>query len=201
MQLISYSERLHMPKGGYRFGAGRPSTKAKAEQLPRIDLSELRRKGLLNLGDTFTWRWSKFGEVIGSVSAKFTDTHSLALRNASWTQRIELDYTECHFGGRRLWMRCYQCNCRCSVVYLRSQSFSCRKCSKVSYTSQSEDYCGRLWRKQAKLESKLGGGWSRPKGMHRKTHNAVFEKIVNCEEQREEEFVRFAQRIMQSDRY
>lgn len=54
-----------------------------------------------------------------------------------------------------------------------------------AYSSQSEDATGRAWRKQRKVEAKLWAGWSRPKGMHRVTHERLLTVIEGCEQLRE----------------
>lgn len=39
-----------------------------------------------------------------------------------------------------------------------------KQCQRVSYSSQSGDLIDRTWRKQQKLEARLGANWTRPKG-------------------------------------
>ena len=52
-----------------------------------------------------------------------------------------------------------------AVLYLRAATgFSCRKCAKVAYLSQSEDVIARAWRKQSKIERRLGIHRTRPEG-------------------------------------
>lgn len=44
---------------------------------------------------------------------------------------------------------------------------------------------GRAWRKQAKIERRLGEDWRRPKGVHHRTHERLLEQIAECEEKRD----------------
>jgi len=42
-----------------------------------------------------------------------------------------------------------------------------------------------MWRKQSKIKERLGGSWSRPKGMHRSTHKRLLQVVFDCEERRD----------------
>lgn len=74
---------------------------------------------------------------------------------------------------------------RVAVLFLRAARFACRRCQRVAYGSQSEDLCGRTWRKQAKAEAKLGPTWTRPKGMHNATRERLLAIIWECDERRD----------------
>ncbi len=184
-----------MPKGGIRIGSGRPGWKPKAEDLYSLDIRKLKHDGLLIDATSVSLRWSRGGNVIGAATATYHASDCLTLSNASWVQRIDITSTECNYGGVRLWFVCPGCGARKAVLYLRNQEFRCRVCQSVAYTSQSEDYFGRLWRKQQKLQSKLIGGWSRPKGMHKRTHQKMFDSIVDCETRRDDAIALFAQKV------
>lgn len=71
------------------------------------------------------------------------------------------------------------------MLYLRSGRFACRHCQRVSHASQSEDALARLWRKQSKIEARLGDYWRRPKGMRRRTYDLLVAALVHYEELRE----------------
>jgi hypothetical protein len=51
----------------------------------------------------------------------------------------------------------------------------------IVYLSQSDDLSGRAWRKQSKLERRVGDDWERPKGMHRTTYDRLLSKVWECE--------------------
>lgn len=59
--------------------------------------------------------------------------------------------------------------------------FACRRCNCIVYLSQSDDWSGRAWRKQSKLERRLGDDWERPKGMHATTYERLLSIIDECE--------------------
>ena len=57
--------------------------------------------------------------------------------------------------------------------------------------------CGRrAWRRQAKLEARLGPNWQRPKGMHHRTRTRLLEGIFECEEIREDALAVYLSRVM-----
>ena len=71
------------------------------------------------------------------------------------------------------------------MLFLRAGRFACRHCQRIAYGSQSGDLCDRAWRKQAKVEAKLGPNWARPKGMHSTTCERLVSIILECEERRD----------------
>jgi len=108
-------------------------------------------------------------------------------------QRVAIERTACNFGGSRTWFVCPQCARRCAVLYLRGK-FACRRCSRVVYATQSDDDMGRAWRKQRKVEARLGENWQRPNGMHRTTYERLLKRIMECEERRDDALCAFALR-------
>ena len=77
---------------------------------------------------------------------------------------------------------------------MRWGRFACRRCQQVSYTSQAEDVLARMWRKQAKIEGRLGENWGRPKGMRRNTYETLMAVLFDCEERRDLVLSDFVQR-------
>ena len=193
-----------MGKGGSRFGAGRPSYRAKAEQLQRVDIRDWHRLGRLWAGATFTWSWNRGGDPSGSIGVQVFGSTSLALqysitgddgnkRDAS--QTICTAHTPCHYGKERPWFVCPVCQRRAGVLYMRFSRFACRHCQRVAYASQSCSVMDRTWRKQSKLEARLGENWSRPKGMRHHTYDRIMDLLGDCEYRRDVAFCEFAQRI------
>ena len=72
-----------------------------------------------------------------------------------------------------------------AVLFLRAGRFACRHGQRIAYGSQSDNLCGRTWRKQAKAEAKLGPNWTRPKGMHNATGDRLLAIIWECDERRD----------------
>ena len=191
-----------MAKGGSRYGAGRPGWHRKAESCLRLDVRALARRNLLG-GGHFSWNWTNThtGEHVGAISA-WVSQHRLELTYSTngqpVAQTIGLERTPCRLGGSRPWLRCGQCHRRVAVVFFGGRIFACRRCSRVAYSSQSEDALGRGWRRQAKLEARLGENWTRPPGMRQATYERICERLFDCEDERHAELDAFVTRMMAS---
>lgn len=107
------------------------------------------------------------------------------MRDRPMRQRVPILTTPCHFGGQRQWFACPNCHRRVAVLFLRVNRFFCRRCNRIAYGSQSDDALGRTWRKQAKIERRLGENWQRPNGMHQATYTKLLATILDCEERRD----------------
>jgi hypothetical protein len=184
-----------------RWGAGRPGWHVKAEHCRRIDVRRWHRDGLLRPGVWSSWVWSdsKTGEQRASIGFSVSEHHvelQYSISDTPQRQLVPLERTPCTFGGARPWFRCPACTRRVAVLFLRSNRFACRHCQRIAYASQSDDACGRAWRRQSKLEARLGDGWVRPKGMHHRTHERLVDGIFECERIREEALIAYAARVM-----
>jgi hypothetical protein len=94
-------------------------------------------------------------------------------------------HTSCHFGGWRPWFRCPAegCGRRVGKLYLGNRHFFCRPCYRLRYGCQLEREWDRLLRRREKLERRLGeDGWSRPKGMHRRTYDRLTDELISIED-------------------
>jgi hypothetical protein len=184
---------LTMGTGGMRFGAGRPGYRARAESLQRVDIRIWHRGGYLAAGRCFSWCWNRGGEPAGSIGVRAHGRDALTLEymvgnegaRHDGSQSIRLAHTPCGFGGSRPWFLCPVCQRRSGVLFLRGGRFACRVCQRVAYASQSGDQIDALWRKQAKIEERLGEHWRRPKGMRLRTYERLFSAVLNCEERRD----------------
>jgi hypothetical protein len=184
--------------GGSRYGAGRPGWHIKAEHCLRLDVRKLARSKVLG-GGAFAWRWTNSdGEESGSITiSSFPDRLHLSFtqNGKPGGHEVGIVRTACNFGGTRPWLLCAPCGVRVAVLYLRGGRFICRHCARVVYASQSEDLIGRAWRRQAKLEARLGEHWKRPKGMHQATRHKLVAAILACEELRDRAISDFARRM------
>lgn len=197
-----------MGKGGSRYGAGRPGYRGKAEHLQRVEIGRWHRGGYLREGTRFTWSWNRGGQPTGSIGVQVFGPDSLRLQYAivgdddqrrDASQLIRIDRTPCHYGGARPWFRCPVCQHRAGVLYLRGRRFACRHCNRVAYVSQSCDALDRMWRKEAKIEARLGENWRRPKGMRRRTYDRLIKTLVDCEDRRDLAFCTMAARLFGED--
>ncbi len=148
------------------------------------------------------WTDARTGEHLATIGYR-SDGMSVALDysidGTDCSQRVRLSHSACHYGGARPWFICPIRGERVAVLYLRAGRFACRHCQRLTYASQSDDAIGRGWRRQQKIEAKLGDNWKRPKGMHRKTHERLMAIIWACEDQREAALSRFLAGLL--DRY
>jgi len=94
-------------------------------------------------------------------------------------QIIELDHTECHFGGSRVWFHCPRCNKRVTLIYGARKLFLCRHCYNLAYVCHNERKFDRLLRKKRKIRHWLGvEGLQEPilfKPKH--MHQGTFERL------------------------
>ena len=181
-----------MGKGGMRCGAGRPSRHVKAEHCRSIDVLRFQREGLLRSGTSTGWAWTDrdTGEQVASIGLRGGDGHLTliyTLNGADMHQHVPVEQTPCTYGGTRAWFNCPRCAKRVALLYLRANGFACRRCQRITYASRSDDAIDRTWRRQSKLETRLGLHWKRPKGMHRATRDRLIAEIHACEELREHE--------------
>ena len=188
-----------MAKGGSRFGAGRPGYRLKEVHTRSIDVRRWHRDGLLD-GSYFGWQWSDrdTGEVRSNISVypKHQAVElSYTVAGHSFRPLIQITTTPCAFGSSRVWFQCPHCHARCAKLFLRGGHFACRKCQQISYQSQSEDQIGRLWREQAKIESRLGENLSRPKFMRQKTYDRLRARYWALEMARDDAFCEMAARL------
>lgn len=181
-----------MGKGGRRCGAGRAAQYRKTSSTRNMDVRRLQRDGLLKDNTSCSWHWKDdSGTVMASIGMRvhgggiqfdycLNDEHHIS-------EHVKITTTACNYGGERVWFICPCCNGRCAIVYL-SRQVGCRTCQNLRYPSQSEDETDATWRKQRKLEEKLGGSgyWRKPKGMHQTTFSHMHRQIIALESKRVE---------------
>lgn len=188
-----------MGRGGTRYGAGRPGWHPKAERTLRLDVRQMRQRGQLAPGYyTLAWHYSWSNERAGSIGVRVEPGRmklEFTVNDVEAGHAVELERTPCNFGGTRTWFRCGHCGRRCAVLYLRGRTFRCRLCADVVYTSQSEDVIDRTWRRQQRVEARLGPYGRRPKGMHVATYQRLTRAVWACEMRRDDEIARVLARL------
>jgi hypothetical protein len=189
-----------MARGGSRYGAGRPGRHVKAEHCRRIDARRWQREGMLQPGRCGGWVWTdvdtgKQTASIGYSTEPGAVVLNYRLNDQPIRQWLPILTTPCHFGGQRQWFACPRCARRVAVLFLRANGFFCRQCNRIAYGSQSDDALDRIWRKQRKIEGRLGEYWQRPKGMHQTTYAKLMATIIDCEERRDAALVAAFERL------
>jgi hypothetical protein len=103
--------------------------------------------------------------------------------------RVSLDWTQCHYGGRRPWFRCPRCGRRAGKLYLIGGYFRCRVCGNLAYTCQRENPADRAIRRGDRIRIRLGGNPGianpfppRPKGMHYTTYYRLWQEHTRAAE-------------------
>ena len=160
-----------------------------------IDIRQLFREGSHLLGQSAKWKWSINGKPVASVGVLLTYgdvriTYRHKTHKGYWSDvanTVDLEWTDCHYGGQRPWFQCPSrcCSKRVAILYI-GESIGCRQCQRLVYESQRENECNRSSRAVDKLRDRLGwkrgflhGEGYRPKGMHR----ATFERLVSSHQQ------------------
>ena len=166
-----------MGRGGWRYGAGRPGWRPKAEQCSRVDVRWMHQTGRLAGAGSIIY--SIGGERVGSIGYS-NDPDALTLiytlNGEPRRQRAPKLRTRCNYGGGRTWLGCPHCGRRCAVLYLTGSGFYCRLCARVAYLSQSEDAAGRALRRLQKIESRLGEDGEKSPRMHWRTYERLVEQ-------------------------
>lgn len=170
-------------------GSGRRwhcGTKDTTEDHRSIDVRQLQRKGLLSPGQVFGWQWSRNGQQVAFIRV-WTEFDRIILSyrhrrgDGEWQDKeypVQLEWTDCNYGGRRAWFRCPAAGCGRRVAILYSGGiFACRHCYQLVYRSQREDAADLMARRAEKIRARLG--WpagilnhpgQKPKGMRRQTY-------------------------------
>ncbi len=174
------------------FGSGRwQHGKNTTDDYPELDIRQLQRDGLLRPGRTCRWKWEHDEETTETVKLQteidlLTLTHRYKLGNDAWKEKrfsIFLDWTSCHYGGKRVWFICSHPGCwrRVAILYCVAV-FACRHCYKLAYPCQRETALDRAIRRANRIRRQLG--WEegilnlpdgKPKGMHWQT----FERLTH----------------------
>ena len=159
----------------------------KCEDYRPVDLTWLKRSGILDSRRWATISWSRGGEVHSSIQVKREHTgvrfrYRTRNRGDEWQDVNELmpfAFTQTNFGGRRKWFECLSCGRNCRVLY-GGTYYRCRTCWSLRYESQYEPAWVRPISKAQKIRERLGGSLSlddpfpeKPKGMHWTTYNRL----------------------------
>ena len=168
------------------FGSGRrQGGKSTTSDMRAFDVRRLQRAGLLTPGRAFVWHWTCNDETLASIQVR-TEVDRMILsyrtqRNGDEWQPMEypvnLEWTPCHLGGRRVWFLCptKECGRRVAILF-GGAVFACRHCHKLAYYCQRETDDDRAMRRAETIRRRLG--WEagianpegcKPKGMHWRT--------------------------------
>jgi hypothetical protein len=171
-------------------GLGRQHGRKTTSDMHPLDIRRLQRAGVLKTGQLFSWQWTVCGKEVSSIQAR-TEVDRVILiyknrsSNGEWhpmEYAVDLEWTACTLGGRRVWFRCPAQGCGRRVAVLFGGSiFACRHCHKLAYQCQRETDDDRAIRRYNTIRRRLGwkpgflnGYGGKPKGMHWRT----FERLT-----------------------
>ena len=149
--------------GGIGSGGWRVRSKWRMvlEDLPKLDIANWSRAGVLVPGSLFDQPMSAGDEACGNVGVVVA---SDAMVHVLYTRAddpdhlvrvdIELIWTSCRLGGRRPWFVCPDCRCRCSKLYLLKR-LRCRRCCHLPYRSQTLTLAERVVHRAERLRLRL----------------------------------------------
>lgn len=168
--------------------SGRAGTKRSTKNMHTLDIRKVHRAGLLKPGGSFTWQWSRYGDVVASIGCTVDSIHSVTLNYRTrpyfgeWQDkryRVIVDWTACNYGGLRPWWLCPCCGRRVAVLWGGS-TYACRDCHGLAYQSTRNSPESQVFARADKLRARLG--WvagvanppgDRPKGMHHRTYERL----------------------------
>lgn len=170
------------------FGSGGQGGRRCTDDMRPLDVREINRAGLLTPGRSFNWQWTRNGEVTAAISLcidvdrVFLDylNRNRNHNSGEWEPMkyaVQLDWTVCGFGGRRVWWLCPAVGCGRRVAVLHGgRVFACRQCNRLAYRSQREGDDIRATRRADTIRRRLGwvpgilhDNGLKPKGMHWRT--------------------------------
>lgn len=129
------------------------------EDLPKIDMRQLKASGQLKSGD----------QVARSVTCKGSTVY--------------FETTKPAYGGIRYWLICPYCSENRRTLYWHKQRWECKKCTGLLYRSQSYSKQGQaLWQAE-QLEAKLNSDGTKPKWMRWPTYDKICEDIEHYYQQ------------------
>src|SRR5215207_1253411 len=102
------------------------------DQLPALDVRELKRDGLITTGQervTISWAFRKRWESLAPGEEQ---------RWVDIVSRLILTWTPCNYGGSRPWFVCpgKGCGRRVAILYGPINPLLCRVCLGLTYASQ-----------------------------------------------------------------
>ncbi|MGE5501856.1 MAG: hypothetical protein ACM3W4_08010 [Ignavibacteriales bacterium] len=176
--------------GGFNW-KGRATT---ADAFP-LDVTRLRRAGVLVPGWSGGWEWKRNGERASDIRIASTDaglilTYRSRTNGGPWREvetAVPVEWAPCRFGGKRPLLCCPRCGRSVVKLWLFGAT-ACRTCHGLTYPVQTESDDDRLSRRANKIRIRLGGqpGLSypfpmRPKGMHRRTYDRLSREVFDIE--------------------
>jgi hypothetical protein len=175
-------------------GSGRRyGSKGTTSDYFQLDVRHWHREGRLTAGNVFWWVERCLPTSFIRVQVeRFLVVLARGTRN--WdgiytgpSQPVWVEWTPCHYGGKRPWFLCPGCERRVAKLCIARQ-FRCRHCLDLAYESQHQSRKNRCLYVASKIRNALGGSESladppppKPKRMHWRTYRRLCRKLERCE--------------------
>lgn len=180
--------------GGYGSGQHqRYRAKPSTDDGYRLDVRWLARNGYIVPPDVMrasVISWSIRGTVVADAFIEHdgdADTLTVKFYTGQGTGRrvLDVDRTECTYGGYRPWLVCPGCRQRRAVVYVYAGWIACRRCHGMNYATTRMSVVDRLGYRADRLRARIDPtaerfGWpvpDRPSGMHRRTYHRLVDDL------------------------
>lgn len=116
-------------------------SKLEADGTQKIPVTLLKKLGGFSKwwSGTVTWT-SNYSGNMGSAYVELCvngEDRYLRISHTKREQKISLTTTPCHYGGDRFWFLC-TCGRRVGTLYLWRESFACRHCHNLTYSTRNE---------------------------------------------------------------
>jgi len=151
-----------------------------------LDVNQFNRRGYLQAGHSINAGWTG-GANINVTTMPGAIELSYTVSSEPFCYQVPLTWTHCNYGGKRPWFVCPHCGSRRGKLYLNNKYFLCRFCHNLAYRSQRNEPIYTLRNKARRIYEKLGvNGFDdikpKPKGMHWKTYNMLWDEVERLEE-------------------
>ena len=192
------------------FGSGkydRYGRKRACEEVKSIDIRQLKRKGWLDQEGYIYLSWTFGGKPSGNMGMRilgnrlnffYSVTNNWSGKRQEFNYWINLDYTLCNYGRKRVWFLCPICYRRRALLYLGQDGyFKCRKCANLNYRSsqKEKDISYGVDNKIEGIRKKLGipecnildvlEKAEKPKYMHYDTYIGLIKKLMSLYDERD----------------
>lgn len=131
----------------YRGGYYRYDKKETTNHYRQLDVRQLKRLGALKPGYDGVITWQS-GNSISIIARRDCIKLSYNTLTDSYSYIVRLGWTECNYGGERVWFFCpvKDCGKRVAILY-GGKIFGCRHCYNLAYDSQNESQSNRVFKK------------------------------------------------------
>jgi len=196
--------------GGLGSGGRNSKGRGRVEGCQYLDAVRLKQFGLLAEGKSseLTWRDENGAPTnkirVHSGRDRIRLDYKWRRGDGPWTpheETVAIDWRARHLGGEQPYFLCPRCTQRVKRLY-GGVRYICRACHNLIYASTQERAGDRAARRMRKLRRRIGADIGmeaaigpKPRGMHTKTFDHVFDQILVAESEVNDDFIRILGRL------